>query len=61
MSGDDFDLLKEDLAWSGSNVISMNRKEVEYVNAMQAFNKGEKMMEDEAFDKLKKELKEEKR
>jgi len=32
LSGDDFELLKEDLAWSGSDVITMNRKEVSFLS-----------------------------
>lgn len=59
LSGEDFDLLKEDLAWGGSSVITMNKKEIQYTQAMQAFNKGEMLMEDAAFDALKRELKEE--
>ena len=37
----EFDALKEDLAWSGSDVVSLNRKEIMYLEAMQAYTKGE--------------------
>ena len=37
----EFDALKEDLAWSGSDVVNLNRKEIMYLEAMQAYTKGE--------------------
>lgn len=59
LNDSEFDLLKEDLAWSGSPVANLNRKEAKYLNAMQAFSKGDPIISDEEFDVLKKELKEE--
>jgi len=56
----EFDLLKEDLQWSGSNLIQMNRKEARFLGAMQSYNKGEPMMSDEEYNSLKQELKTEK-
>lgn len=58
LSDSEFDLLKEDLAWSGSNLSNLNRKEAKYLNAMQAFSRGDPIISDEEFDLLKKELKE---
>jgi len=60
LADDQFDLLKEDLQWSGSPLVSMNRKETRFLAAMQAYNKGEPIMSDEEYNTLKQELKEEK-
>lgn len=58
MDDAEFDLLKEDLQWSGSEVVVLNRKEAKYLAAMQAYLKGTPIMSDGEFDTLKKELKE---
>jgi len=58
LSDDDFDLLKEDLSWAGSDLVNMNRKEAKYLNSMQAYLKGSPIMSDAEFDSLKAELKE---
>jgi len=60
LNDSEFDLLKEDLAWSGSSVANLNRKEATYLNAMQAFSRGDPIISNEEFDILKKELKEDK-
>mmetsp|Transcript_28807 Transcript_28807/g.27732 ORF Transcript_28807/g.27732 Transcript_28807/m.27732 type:complete len:322 (-) Transcript_28807:657-1622(-) len=60
MNDAEFDLLKEDLSWNGSPVVSLNRKESKYLAAVQAYMKGTPMLEDAEFDQLKTELKEEK-
>lgn len=54
----EFDLLKEDLAWNGSPVVNLNRQEVKYLEAMQAYTRGKPVMDDEEFDALRSELKE---
>jgi Zn ribbon nucleic-acid-binding protein len=54
----EFDLLKEDLQWSGSELVSLNRQEARYLAAMQAYSKGTPMLSDTEFDELKRELKE---
>lgn len=59
LSDDEFDLLKEDLSWNGSDVVVMNRKEAQYLTAMQDYLKGSPSMPDEEFDNLKKDLMEE--
>lgn len=59
LEDDEFDLLKEDLTWSGSQVVVMNRKEAAYMKAMQDYLKGAPSMSDTEFDTLKKELQEE--
>ena len=53
-----FDSLKEDLAWNGSEVVNLNRKEIMYLEAMQAYMKGEPIMADAEFDQLRDELRE---
>lgn len=55
----EFDLLKEDLAWNGSAMVNMNRKETKYLAAMQAYLKGTPILSDTEFDELKKDLKDE--
>lgn len=59
LSDDEFDMLKEDLSWAGSDLVNMNRKEAKYLSAMQAYLKGSPIMTDGEFDTLKAELKEE--
>lgn len=54
----EFDILKEDLQWNGSNVVALNRDEAKYLAAMQAYLKGEPIMNDVEFDNLKTQLKE---
>ena len=59
LKDDEFDLLKEDLQWNGSDMVVMNRKEAMYLSSMQAFAKGEPSpLTDAEFDALKAELKE---
>lgn len=55
---DEFDALKEDLQWSGSELAALNRNEASYLGAMQAYMKGSPIMSDKEFDDLKLELKE---
>jgi len=57
LSDEEFDLLKEDLEWNGSDMVLMNRKEAAYLSAMQEYLKGTPVMPDQEFDSLKKELK----
>jgi len=59
MDDAEFDMLKEDLAWNGSEVVALNRKEMMYLSAMQAFTRGEPILSDQEFDALRDELKEE--
>lgn len=56
---EEFDLLKEDLSWNGSQMVQMNRNEAQYIAAKQAFTKGNPIMSDKEFDQLKITLKEE--
>lgn len=59
LADDEFDLLKEDLQWSGSPLVAMSSKEVKYMTAMEAYMKGNPVLSDQEFDTLKTQLKEE--
>lgn len=59
MLGDEeFDMLKEDLQWNGSELVVLNRNEAKYLSAMEAYLKGSPIISDKEFDALKLELKE---
>ena len=58
LSDEQFNRLKEDLSWEGSALVTMNRNETLFMNAIQAWNKGAPMMSDTEFDQLKSSLKE---
>lgn len=58
MEDAEFDSLKEDLSWNGSEVVNLNRKEVMYLEAMQAYIRGEPIMSDAEWDMLRDELRE---
>ena len=53
LSDNDFDKLKEDLSWNGSNVVSLNRDEAKYLASMEAYLKGTPILSDAEFDALK--------
>eukprot|EP01039_Chlorochromonas_danica_P003526 gene3526-3862_t len=53
-----FDRLREDLSWEGSVLVTLNRNETHFLNAMQAYAKGKPVMSDVEFDELKESLKE---
>lgn len=59
MDDAEFDSLKEDLVWNGSEVVNLNRREITYLEAMQAYIRGEPIMSDGEFDTLRDELREE--
>eukprot|EP00904_Undaria_pinnatifida_P001103 jgi/Undpi1/10994/HiC_scaffold_30.g13295.m1 len=58
LDDDDFDKLKEDLSWEGSQVVLMNRDEQLFMSAMAAYSRGEKIIDDAEFDRLKASLRE---
>jgi hypothetical protein len=58
INDEEFNKLKEDLLWEGSNVANLNRRETLFMNAMIAYKQGTEIMSDEEFDALKLELKE---
>ena len=58
LSDADFDLLKEDLAWEGSEYAVLSRNETRFLGAMGAYSRGEEpIMSDDEFDALKASLK----
>jgi len=59
LEDEEFDLLKEDLVWNGSDLVQMNRNEAKYMAAMQSYLNGSPIMSDAEFDTLKTTLKEE--
>ena len=56
LKDDEFDILKKDLEWNGSDMVVMNRKETQFLAAKQEYLKGSPIMDDKEFDELKKEL-----
>lgn len=57
LSDAEFDALKEELTWQGSDVVSLSRDEMRFLDAARAFEKGEKaLLTDDEFDALKKKL-----
>ena len=58
LSDAEFDQLKEDLAWEGSDYAVLSRDENRFLSAMAAYGKGEEsIMSDAEFDELKASLK----
>ncbi len=60
LSDDQFNRLKEDLAWEGSALVTLSRDELLFVEAVQQYKKGKPMLSDKEFDELKAKLREEK-
>ena len=57
MDDDDYDQLKNDLAFEGSNVGLMNRDEVKFMVAASRYAEGKPIMSDTEFDTLRRKLK----
>ena len=58
LNDNEFDQLKEDLAWEGSDYAVLSRDENRFLSAMAAYGKGEEsIMSDAEFDELKASLK----
>jgi hypothetical protein len=57
LSDEQFDSLKNDLSWEGSNLVTLNRNESLFIRAVQAWNKKEPILSDAEFDELKLSLK----
>lgn len=56
LSNEEFDTLKEELTWQGSEVTTLSRDEFKFLDAVQAFETGKPVMSDEEFDALKNKL-----
>ena len=59
MSDEEFDVLKSELLWAGSQVAVLSKDEQRFLEATLAFNKGKPVLDDAAYDALKLRLKEE--
>ncbi len=59
MSDAEFDLLKDELLWSGSKVAVLTTNEQKFLEASMAYNAGKPFMSNEDFDKLKATLRKE--
>lgn len=59
MSDAEFEALKEELLWSGSDVAVLSSAEMKFLEATMAFNKGKSILTNDEFDALKGQLKEE--
>lgn len=58
ISDAEFDKLRDDLSWEGSVLVTLNRNETLFLNAMQAYIKGQPILSDKDWDALKLSLKE---
>lgn len=56
LSNDEFDTLKEELTWQGSDVVTLSRDEFRFLDAAKAYEEGDPSMSNEEFDTLKKRL-----
>ncbi|KAG2491953.1 hypothetical protein HYH03_009685 [Edaphochlamys debaryana] len=56
MSDEEFELLKEELIWSGSSVAVLSSDEQRFLEASQAYAKGKPILSDEEYDSLKADL-----
>lgn len=59
ISDEEFDLLKDELLWSGSKVAILSGDEKRFLEAQMAFNIGKPILSDSEFDALKNKLKKE--
>jgi len=57
LSNEEFDNLEQELLWQGSKVAVLSSTEKKFLEASKAFAAGKSIMDDEAYDQLKKELK----
>lgn len=57
LSNEEFDTLKEELTWQGSEVVTLSRDEFLFLDAAKAFETGHPIMSDDDFDDLKTRLK----
>lgn len=57
MSNEEFDLLKDELVWSGSKVAVLSSDEQRFLEAQMAYNRGKALLGDAEFDALKLRLK----
>lgn len=56
ISDAEFDLLKEELLWAGSKVVVLDGDEQRFLEAVRSWGRGQPLMSDDEFDKLRTEL-----
>lgn len=56
MSDQEFDLLKDELTWSGSKVAVLSSDEQRFLEAQMSYNRGKPLLADPEFDALKRKL-----
>ena len=59
ISDEEFDLLKDELIWSGSKVAVLTSSEKKFMEATLAYNAGKPIMSDSEYEELKRTLKQE--
>ena len=57
LSDEEFDVLKDELLWEGSTVVTMTKEEQMFLEATKAYSMGKPVMSDEEFNELKLKLK----
>ena len=57
MSDEEFDVLKDELLWEGSTVVTMTKEEQMFLEATKAYSMGKPIMSDAEFNDLKMKLK----
>ena len=57
LSDEEFDVLKDELLWEGSTVVTMTKEEQMFLEATKAYAMGEPVLTDEQFNDLKLKLK----
>jgi len=60
LSDEQFNLLRNDLSWEGSALVTLSRNETLFMNAIMAYNKGTPILSNSEFDDLKRSLRESK-
>jgi len=57
ISDEEFDVLKDELLWEGSTVVTMTKEEQMFLEATKAYSMGKPILSDEQFNDLKMKLK----
>merc|ERR1712176_1022480 len=57
LSDEEFDVLKDELLWEGSTVVTMTKEEQMFLEATKAYSMGKPILSDEEFNELKLKLK----
>ena len=57
LSDEEFDVLKDELLWEGSTVVTMTKEEQMFLEATKAYSMGKPVLSDEEFNELKLKLK----